>query len=58
MAPEDKEGWKPKSEPQNGAKGFRQPMKIRARDEGHAWQRKVPWTNPRDKVAGNRLCMG
>lgn len=32
MAPEDKEGWKPKSEPQNGAKGFRQPMKIRARD--------------------------
>lgn len=32
MAPEDKEGWKPKSEPQNGAKDFRQTMKIRTRD--------------------------
>ena len=32
MVPEDKEGWKPKSEPQNGAKDFRQTMKIRTRD--------------------------
>lgn len=32
MAPEDKEAWKPKSEPQNGAKGFRQTTKIRTRD--------------------------
>lgn len=32
------------------------PRRLEQEIGSHDWQRKVPWTNPRDKAAGNRLC--
>lgn len=55
MDPEDKEGWKPKSGPQNGAKSLREPMRLEQETASRTWQRKVPRTNPRDKAAGARM---
>lgn len=31
------------------------PGRLKQETMSHDWQRKMPWTNPRDKIAGNRL---